>query len=977
MDDYEPRSHQTLYFDPDKHPENTLKMFNEFCEMFVLRYNAQYPDPPKVSMDAAIARWKIENATDENQDPKPSVAQYDTIRNNWRSKDKVLKFIGMYSSRRFQTDWTAAQPDTNLRENATWTLFQQYMREYYKPTENSTLKNFHFRDLQQKSEETFTAFCSRVALEAGHCSFKCDSEDCTAQDTATRDQIIIGTRYQNIREEALLKSWDLQTLRTEGMKMESAMKSGSEIGGEEVNRLGKYSFKNTKQRQQQRQSRSCYYCGEKFTNLTQHLGICKGTNNKCSLCSITGHLPSVCRSKSKLKNVKKVETDETDDCAPTKSSASEQESNHETYNVNLFVIDSSRRSPKPKLRSTIQGKHDFTAQVVINNKLNKVLSDTGAKVCVTGTVEASRWGILDRMIPSDVKLKPYKSEPIPVHGTARCAVSFGRTSIPVVWHIISGSCEPILSGVASCQLGIIKFRSTPDTFEPINMISEQADADLKTDLQDTMLEFQECFSGFKKLKNHQVKLHADTSVKPKVTPERVTPYHLQERVDTLVESMIASDIIEEIPPNEPVPWISESTIAPKPDGDIRLTLDARNVNKALYSSNLPIPRQEDIRAKLSGKRFFSKLDFKHAFWQLELHPDSRYLTVFRCNGKLYRYKRLTMGLKPSQGELNAALLPLFAHIPDVFLIHDDLVIATETLSQHKVAVREVLKTICDNDLTLNPKKCIFGADEIHFWGLIINSDGVRPDPAKVAALDHITPPENKQELVSFLCMMQANAEFISNFSRKSAPLRELTRAKVRFVWTKEHTDCFKYLLDEFRNATLLRYFDPNQRTFIIVDAHKSGLGATLAQGKDLKSSRPITFASRATKPHETHYPQLDLEATAINYGLTRFRHYLVGSPENIVIITDHKPLCSIFNGTRHGSIRTERMKLLHQDIPYQVEYRKGTANLSDYLSRHATPLHLLSIDEQQEPDELNNLLYILHTTPVIDNLGLATIAQQF
>ena len=132
---------------------------------------------------------------------------------------------------------------------------------------------------------------------------------------------------------------------------------------------------------------------------------------------------------------------------------------------------------------------------------------------------------------------------------------------------------------------------------------------------------------------------------------------------------------------------------------VRQTLDARNVNKSLYLSNLPIPGQEDIRAKLSGKNYFSKLDFKHAFWQLELHPDSRYLTVFRCNGKLYRYKRFTMGLKPSQGELNAALLPLFAHIPNVFLIHDDLVIASETESEHKIAVRDVLETICKNDLT--------------------------------------------------------------------------------------------------------------------------------------------------------------------------------------------------------------------------------------------------------------------------------------
>ena len=158
------------------------------------------------------------------------------------------------------------------------------------------------------------------------------------------------------------------------------------------------------------------------------------------------------------------------------------------------------------------------------------------------------------------------------------------------------------------------------------MVSEQADPDLKSDLQDTLLEFKDCFSGFKKLRDHQVRLHVDSSVKPKITPERPTPYHLQERVDSLVESMIADDVTEEVPPNVPIPWISESTIAPKPNGDIRLTLDARNVNKALHSSNLPIPRQEDIRAKLSGKKFFSKLDFKHAFWQLELHPDSRYLS---------------------------------------------------------------------------------------------------------------------------------------------------------------------------------------------------------------------------------------------------------------------------------------------------------------------------------------------------------------
>jgi len=89
-----------------------------------------------------------------------------------------------------------------------------------------------------------------------------------------------------------------------------------------------------------------------------------------------------------------------------------------------------------------------------------------------------------------------------------------------------------------------------------------------------------------------------------------------------------------------------------------VTLDAKNLNKALYSSNFPIPRQEDIKFKLSGNKVSSKLNLKSAFWQLEIAEDARHLTVFHSNGKQFHYKRLVMGLKPSQGELNVALQPL-------------------------------------------------------------------------------------------------------------------------------------------------------------------------------------------------------------------------------------------------------------------------------------------------------------------------------
>ena len=52
-----------LYFDLDEHPENTLKAFQEFVERFQLRYDALYPDLPKVSLEAAIERWNIMEET--------------------------------------------------------------------------------------------------------------------------------------------------------------------------------------------------------------------------------------------------------------------------------------------------------------------------------------------------------------------------------------------------------------------------------------------------------------------------------------------------------------------------------------------------------------------------------------------------------------------------------------------------------------------------------------------------------------------------------------------------------------------------------------------------------------------------------------------------------------------------------------------------------------------------------------------------
>ena len=78
--------------------------------------------------------------------------------------------------------------------------------------------------------------------------------------------------------------------------------------------------------------------------------------------------------------------------------------------------------------------------------------------------------------------------------------------------------------------------------------------------------------------------------------------------------MIEQEVIEKHPPNEPAQWVSNTVLAPKSDGSIRITLDARNVNKAMLANNHPIPRHEDIKASLANAKICGFINI--ASWKM-------------------------------------------------------------------------------------------------------------------------------------------------------------------------------------------------------------------------------------------------------------------------------------------------------------------------------------------------------------------------
>ena len=123
--------------------------------------------------------------------------------------------------------------------------------------------------------------------------------------------------------------------------------------------------------------------------------------------------------------------------------------------------------------------------------------------------------------------------------------------------------------------------------------------------------------------------------------------------------------------------------------------------------------------------------------------------------------------------------------------------------------------------------------------MIFSVDRMQPDPAKIDALKFITAPTNRNDHISFLCMMQLNLDFILNFTQKAEPLRKLTHQNTHFRWKRIHQKCFEILILDFKNDTLLRYFPVRNKIFEITNTHITSLRAKLTQGDHLESERPV------------------------------------------------------------------------------------------------------------------------------------------
>ena len=184
-------------------------------------------------------------------------------------------------------------------------------------------------------------------------------------------------------------------------------------------------------------------------------------------------------------------------------------------------------------------------------------------------------------------------------------------------------------------VGILKRVNAPQTIVFCHTVND-------TECQRIIEKYETVFVGEGKLNAQQVKLHISKEVKPVVQPQRRIPYHLRKEVSKELKKLVDEDIIEEAC-DQPTPWISPIVCTPKKDGGTRICVDMRAANQAIKRERHVMPSLSDFKAEMNGSKYFSKIDLKQAYHQLELTEESRYITTFSTHEGLFRYKRLNYG----------------------------------------------------------------------------------------------------------------------------------------------------------------------------------------------------------------------------------------------------------------------------------------------------------------------------------------------
>lgn len=186
---------------------------------------------------------------------------------------------------------------------------------------------------------------------------------------------------------------------------------------------------------------------------------------------------------------------------------------------------------------------------------------------------------------------------------------------------------------------------------------------------------------------------------------------IKKKVQELVEKGLIRESLS--------PCIVPTVLAPKKGGEWQMCTDSRAINNITIRYRFPLPQMDDMMDCLSRAAYFSKIDLKIEYHQIQIREGNAWKTAFNMNEGLYEWLDMPFGLRNASNTfmilMNKMLKEYIGKFVIVYL--DDILIFSRTRAKHLQHVRKVLEKLQQNKLLINLKKCTFSAEGIDLFGV--------------------------------------------------------------------------------------------------------------------------------------------------------------------------------------------------------------------------------------------------------------------
>ena len=258
------------------------------------------------------------------------------------------------------------------------------------------------------------------------------------------------------------------------------------------------------------------------------------------------------------------------------------------------------------------------------------------------------------------------------------------------------------------------------------------------------------------------------------------------------------------------PWASPVIVVPKksaPDEPPRrrLCVDYRKVNSLQQEvrwtdkgtgclSLYPLPKIDEMSAKLKGARFFSTIDLRSGYYHIGLTHESRAKSAFVVPMGKWEFKRTPFGLSQAPAYFQLLIDKVLMGCSKFAMGYlDDIIIFSNNELEHLQHIEEIFKRLERFGLKMKREKCDFFKKHIQYLGHLIAEEGFTPLPEKLESIRKMPRPKTPKEVKQFLGLIGYYRKFVPRFSDIARSLTNLTRHDVNFKWTEKCDKAFNHL----------------------------------------------------------------------------------------------------------------------------------------------------------------------------------------